>query len=200
MDIIEQKNILRKIFIDKRKQIDSSTNLFLSQQIAQNFETFFNKINLDLNYKIVGSYMPTRFEAAPLFIEQYLLKKNCQLCFPKIDESENLLNFHFAKDKDNFIYNKIYKQILEPPNTNINIIPDIIIVPLLAFDGNSQRLGMGKGFYDRTIFHLKLKNPKLINIGIAFDFQQSWQALPHESHDLALDFIITNTNSHIQII
>jgi 5-formyltetrahydrofolate cyclo-ligase len=58
---------------------------------------------------------------------------------------------------------------------------------------------MGKGFYDRTIFHLKLKNPKLINIGIAFDFQQSWQALPNDPHDLALDFIITNTNSHIQI-
>jgi 5-formyltetrahydrofolate cyclo-ligase len=67
-------------------------------------------------------------------------------------------------------------------------------VPLLAFDTNLQRLGMGKGFYDNTIDDLKRKNPDLKSFGIAFNFQHWQQALPLIKTDLSLDYVATDIN------
>jgi 5-formyltetrahydrofolate cyclo-ligase len=193
MDIFEEKNNLRKIFIEKRKQIDFTKQQDLSQQIARNFQLMVMDKNIDFKCQIIGSYMPTKYEAKPIFIEEFLLKNNCELCFPRIDDYENLLDFKLTKEKNNFIFNNKYKKIQEPPKSNDIIIPDIVLVPLLSFDASLNRLGMGQGFYDRTIRNLKSKNPKLITIGIAFDFQQSLQGLPNNKSDSSLDFIVSNS-------
>ncbi len=197
MDIAKQKDYFRQIFKQKRAQINDDLRHQLSQKIAKNFEVFFTKYQLpteNLNRNIaVASYIPTRFEATPIYIEEYLKIKNFKICYPKIDSQENLLEFYQTNNIKDFTPHKLYKNILEPTNNNINISPDIILVPLLAFDKSCNRLGMGKGFYDRTIFNLKLKNPKLITIGIAFNCQQSFQALPTADTDSRLDYIITDT-------
>jgi 5,10-methenyltetrahydrofolate synthetase len=56
-----------------------------------------------------------------------------------------------------------------------------------------MRLGMGKGYYDRTIAKLKTINSKIKTIGLAFDFQESQSFLNAQKHDQTLDFIITTT-------
>ena len=67
--------------------------------------------------------------------------------------------------------------------------PDIFLVPLLAYSPQKYRLGYGGGFYDRTIEkYRKMKN--IITIGVAFDGQLC-EDLPVDSHDEALDFIMT---------
>jgi 5-formyltetrahydrofolate cyclo-ligase len=65
------------------------------------------------------------------------------------------------------------------------------LIPLLAFDEHGNRLGYGGGFYDRTIASLKIDNPELITIGIAYDGQKIAH-LPVDDYDQILDMIVTD--------
>ena len=61
--------------------------------------------------------------------------------------------------------------IPEPYNTQKSFLPDILLVPLLAYDTNKNRLGYGKGFYDKYLNNLTKLNKKIEAIGIAFSFK-----------------------------
>ena len=79
---------------------------------------------------------------------------------------------------------------LQEPFDNREILqPDILLVPLLAFDENLYRLGYGGGYYDRAISSLR-KMQKIITIGIGFD-EQKMDNIPIEPHDEKLDYILT---------
>ena len=69
------------------------------------------------------------------------------------------------------------------------LTPDILLVPLLAFDMNGFRLGYGAGFYDRTLAGLRAKG-RVTAIGVAFDEQQV-EAVPRDAYDEALDWVLT---------
>ena len=69
--------------------------------------------------------------------------------------------------------------------------PEILIVPLVAFDLNGSRLGYGGGFYDRTLERLRRIRATLA-IGFAYDAQQS-DGLPVDATDQPLDMIVTET-------
>ncbi|MEM8730134.1 MAG: 5-formyltetrahydrofolate cyclo-ligase [Pseudomonadota bacterium] len=69
--------------------------------------------------------------------------------------------------------------------------PEILIVPLVAFDGRGGRLGYGGGFYDRTLMQLRKCRPTLA-LGFAFDLQEA-ETLPLEASDQPLDMIVTET-------
>jgi 5-formyltetrahydrofolate cyclo-ligase len=73
------------------------------------------------------------------------------------------------------------------------VIPEVILVPLLAFDKNGGRLGYGGGFYDRTLNALKKDNPKVLAIGIAYEGQRLAE-VPMEDHDQRLDMVVTEQN------
>lgn len=77
------------------------------------------------------------------------------------------------------------------PETDDYFDPEILIVPLVAFDPQGGRLGYGGGFYDRTLEGLRAKRPTLA-IGFAFDAQEA-EALPLEPTDQPLDMIVTET-------
>ena len=79
--------------------------------------------------------------------------------------------------------------ILEPIRSK-KIQPDIILLPLLAFDKKKNRLGYGKGFYDKFLnAHAKLKK-NILTVGIAFSFQK-YHKLPVNHNDFKLDYILT---------
>jgi len=80
------------------------------------------------------------------------------------------------------------------PETSLGKVvnPDILLVPLVAFDKNLNRLGYGAGYYDRLIESLK-KKKKIITIGLAFDFQE-YYSIPTSKYDQQLDYIVTNKN------
>ncbi|WP_424984533.1 5-formyltetrahydrofolate cyclo-ligase [Microbulbifer sp. S227A] len=69
--------------------------------------------------------------------------------------------------------------------------PEMLIVPLVAFDAKGGRLGYGGGFYDRTLEQLRARRATLA-IGFAFDAQEA-EALPLEATDQALDFLVTES-------
>ena len=79
--------------------------------------------------------------------------------------------------------------ILEPLKSK-PITPNIILVPLLAFDKFKNRLGYGKGFYDKFLKKNDKKKSKVISIGVAFSFQK-YHKLPVNNKDVKLDYILT---------
>ena len=65
-----------------------------------------------------------------------------------------------------------------------------MLVPLLAFDNKNNRLGYGKGFYDRFLNNFLKKKNKITTIGVAFSFQK-YNTLPVSNLDIRLDYILT---------
>jgi 5-formyltetrahydrofolate cyclo-ligase len=84
--------------------------------------------------------------------------------------------------------------IREPLPAAPTALPDLLIVPLLAFDATGQRLGYGGGFYDRTIADAR-KFRQITAVGVAFD-QQRLDAVPHVDYDQPLDWMLTPSGPH----
>ena len=80
--------------------------------------------------------------------------------------------------------------ILEPKNSKKKVIPDLIMVPLVAFDNRLNRIGYGKGYYDRSLKKTNKIKKNAISLGIAYSFQKC-QKIPTNKHDFKLDYIFT---------
>ena len=106
-----------------------------------------------------------------------------------IVKNNNKIDFYLWSLKDSLRLNDY--GIPEPFKNKI-VYPDILLVPLVAFDYKRFRLGYGGGFYDRYIERLeKIKN--FVSIGLAFDYQKV-RKLKISKHDKKLDIILTNKN------
>jgi 5-formyltetrahydrofolate cyclo-ligase len=81
--------------------------------------------------------------------------------------------------------------IPEPPSAATEIIPDVVLVPLAAFDRSGHRIGYGAGHYDRTLAQLR-KSRAIIAIGLAFAAQEV-EAVPALQHDVTLDYVLSDT-------
>jgi 5-formyltetrahydrofolate cyclo-ligase len=76
-----------------------------------------------------------------------------------------------------------------PPASAAVVEPDVLLVPLAAFDRHGYRIGYGKGHYDRALARLQATRPRL-KIGVAFALQEIAE-VPHEAHDEPLDHVLT---------
>ena len=118
-------------------------------------------------------------------ILKILEKKEYKISRPKISKA-NTMNFFSWSLKEPL---KINKYGIPEPISKKKIFPEILIIPLVAFDNKLNRLGYGGGYYDRYISRLQ-KNNEIIKIGIGFSFQKI-QHLPINKYDKKLDFIVT---------
>jgi 5-formyltetrahydrofolate cyclo-ligase len=139
-----------------------------------------------INKKIIGGYYPVNFEVDDLallrkfennrfIISLPVIKKDFQMDFYKWSFSESL---------------KVNKYGIPEPDAKNIVYPDIILIPLVAFDKNLNRLGYGGGYYDRLIIKLS-KKKKIMKIGLAFPFQKI-DRVPTNVYDQKLDYIVTN--------
>ena len=163
---------IRKKLFDKDLKIDSDK-----------FISFLKKNRLNL--KNFGGYYPSNYEIDDLDILNLLEKKNFKVSLPII-KKDNQMNFYRWSRSDPLRVNKF--GIPEPVSSKI-FYPDILLVPLVAYDNNLNRLGYGGGYYDRFIEKLE-KTKKIIKIGLAFSFQKI-SSIPIDQYDKRLDFIIT---------
>ena len=136
--------------------------------------------------KIVGGYYPYNYEINPLKILEKFEKKKYLISLPKIKENYQMSFFRWST-KDPLSINKYG---IPEPTSNIEVYPNILLVPLVAFDKNFNRIGYGGGFYDRYIRKIK-KNKKIITIGLAYSFQKV-KEVPINEYDIKLDFVVTN--------
>ena len=156
-----------------------------------NFKINFNNIiNLlkkeKITGKTVGGYYPYNYEVDAIKILEDFEKKDFSISLPKIKKKFQM-NFFKWSTRDPLVINKF--GIPEPISDKI-LYPSILIVPLVAFDKNLNRIGYGGGFYDRYIKKQK-KSKKILTIGLAYPFQRV-KKIPIDKYDIRLDFILTN--------
>lgn len=132
---------------------------------------------------IVGGYHALPDEADPALLIEGLVALGCHAAFPRVAGKGLPLEFHRIPDGEVLAPGAF--GIHEPMDIWPRAVPDVLLVPLLAFDGTGRRLGYGGGFYDRTLEILKVPA-----IGIAYAGQEV-ASLPAEPHDMALDAILT---------
>ena len=145
---------------------------------------FLNKI-----YKkkiFLSLYYPANNEVniLPLFDE---IKKTIIPLLPVVGLKNNMKFFKWDY-LDPLNVNKY--GMLEPLIKKKSIIPHVALVPLLAFDKKNNRLGYGKGYYDKFLNKYLKTNKRIITIGVAFSFQK-YNKLPTSQKDISLDYILT---------
>ena len=148
-----------------------------------NIYSYLKKKNYNL--KIIGGYYPSNHEINDLEILNYFSKRGSTISLPKIKKKSQMEFYKWYKN-DPLLINKY--GIPEPETTN-RVYPDILFVPLVAFDKKLNRLGYGGGFYDRYIQKIS-KIKKVVKVGLAFSFQKL-KTIPVNKHDKKLDIIIT---------
>ena len=136
---------------------------------------------------IVSGYSPIRSEIDPVPLMRALAEQGARLALPAVMARGKSLAFRAWSAGDRLMLGPL--GILEPSPAAIELIPDIMLVPLAAFDRAGHRIGYGAGHYDYTLAHLrKLKH--IIAVGLAFAAQEI-EAVPALSHDVALDYVLT---------
>ena len=176
------KTYLRKKFLLHRKKKHLKAEKF-------NFNLIFSLINKHFNKKkiIIAGYYPSNYEVDILNFLYKASKKKFRIALPVI-KSSNKMSFKLWVYKEPLYVNKF--GILEPKNSKKKIIPDLIMVPLVAFDNHLNRIGYGKGYYDRSLKKIKKLKRNAICLGIAHSFQKC-KSIPVNKHDFKLDYIFT---------
>ena len=173
------KSQIRKKILQIRKQ-NNSKNLEI------NFKNILKILKKEkITEKIVGGYYPYNYEANGIKILEKLEKQDFLITLPKIRKNSQMDFFHWSTN-DPLSINQY--GIPEPISNKIRY-PNILLVPLVAFDEHLNRVGYGGGFYDRYIKKNK-KNKKIITIGLAYSFQKV-NKIPINKYDIKLDFIVT---------
>ena len=175
---MNKSQIRNKIIKIRKKKFDKDFKIDLVKFIS------FLKVN-KLNFKSIGGYYPSNYEIDDLDVLNLLEKKNFKVSLPII-KKDNQMNFCSWSRGDPLRVNKF--GIPEPVSSKI-FYPDILLVPLVAYDNNLNRLGYGGGFYDRYIEKID-KIKKVTKIGLAFSYQKI-KSVPIDQYDKKLDFIIT---------
>jgi 5-formyltetrahydrofolate cyclo-ligase len=138
---------------------------------------------------VVAGYSPIRSEIDPAPLLRKLAAQGAQLALPAIAARGQSLRFRAWHPGEKLLPGPL--GILEPSPAAAEIIPDIVLVPLAAFDRAGHRIGYGAGHYDRTLAQLR-KSRAITAIGLAFAAQQV-KAVPALQHDVALDYVLTET-------
>ena len=174
------KSKLRKKILKVREKINK-------KNIQINFNEIIKILKKEkINKKIIGGYYPVNFEIDDLLLLKKFKKSKFNISLPVIKKN-------FQMDFYKWSFSEILKVnkygIPEPETKNI-VYPDILLVPLVAFDKNLNRLGYGGGYYDRLIKKLS-KKKNIIKIGLAFSIQEI-DKVPINMYDQKLDYIVTN--------
>ena len=178
---MKQKIQLRKKYFNLRKKkyydIDKIFFLPLIKLIQSKLKKKFIKIAL---------YYPSNYELNVLKFLEFNSILTQGILLPVINK-DNSMNF-FPWKKNNVLFVNEFG-ILEPAQT-LAKVPDVMLVPMLAFDKRKYRLGHGKGFYDRYLNKYLKKFKNILTVGVAFSFQKHHK-LPINRTDVKLDLIIT---------
>src|ERR1700722_14743339 len=140
---------------------------------------------------IVCCFSLIRSEIDPVPLMGALAEKGARLALPAVMARGKSLAFRAWSAGDRLMLGPL--GILEPSPAAAELIPDVMLVPLAAFDRAGHRIGYGAGHYDFTLAHVRKVKP-IVAIGVAFAVQEI-EAVPALPHDVALDYVLTETQA-----
>lgn len=179
---------LRRQAMAHRDAMSIETRIEASIAIAE-----FGRTLIDLpDGAIVSGFSPIRSEVdiRPLMAD--LRDRGARICVPAILSREEIVFRELLRNAP--LVDTGFGTVGPGPDAEV-LDPNVMLVPLAAFDSRGHRLGYGAGHYDRAIARLHEKGLKPRLIGIAFDSQRV-DLVPDEPHDVQLDAILTETGLH----
>lgn len=185
-DISSKKNQLRKKFRGRRKRVHEESGAAAASLLAENFIAAGDDMGFpDSGVIAVYDAMGSEIDAMPLS----LALQNCgyDLALPVVASVRAPLIFRQWKPGDDLIDGP---HATRHPGPGAPVAtPDVVLVPLVAFDRMGGRLGQGQGYYDRTIAFLRGRG-NVLAVGLAFAVQEA-DGLPHGDFDEPLDWLVT---------
>lgn len=183
------RQALRQLIRTKRNQLTSDQQYQASQDLIRRF----SELPELTECQHIALYLSVDGEIDTQPLIEWLWHQGKQIYLPVLHpfSAGNLLFLHYQPDTE-MVFNKY--QIIEPRLKQSLIKPvselDMICTPLVGFDNNGHRLGMGGGFYDRTLAPWYQTRKGAIPVGLAHDCQFV-ETLPIETWDIPLPRIVT---------
>lgn len=183
------KSALRKQALIERNALTDQETVALNERLLAQFK----KLDLS-NIESLHIFLPIIHQKEPdTFLMIAWLQKNhpeIEIVVPKADFTTSIMSHYSFKDKQDLRHNHYH--IPEPQKAKpFAGIPDMVIVPLLAFDKKGFRVGYGKGFYDRFLQNLTTQK-----IGLSF-FEATAEIIDVHLNDIRLDKCITPNQIYI---
>ena len=173
-----------------KKKILKIRQKFSTKNIQLNFKQIIKILKKEkITNKIIGGYYPVNFEIDDLTLLKKFRKNKFNISLPVITKNFQM-DFYLWSFSEPL---KINKYGIPEPEAKNMVYPDVLLIPLVAFDKNLNRLGYGGGYYDRLIEKLS-KKKNIIKIGLAFSIQEI-DKVPTNMYDQKLDYIITNKHT-----
>ncbi|RDS77871.1 5-formyltetrahydrofolate cyclo-ligase [Alteriqipengyuania lutimaris] len=141
---------------------------------------------------VIGLYRASTNEAPAARYAQFFLEAGHRIALPRLLAEEGAMRF--AEHTDPLGESDLVEGphgIMQPGGGAADLVPDVLFVPLLAFDAAGRRLGQGGGYYDRWM----ADHREVLRIGLAWD-TQAVDEVPSEPHDIPLHLVITPTRVH----
>lgn len=179
--LTEAKQAVRKRGLMARKQLSVAERIERSLQLCGWFEA------LDLpEGGVVAGFWPIRDEVDPRPLMMAFRAAGFQLCLPVVRGNDLVFR---RLERDSVLEPAGFGSMAPGPDAEV-VTPNVVLVPLSAFDARCNRIGYGKGFYDRALGALE-KLTKPVAIGVAFGVQEV-EEVPMEPHDRRLHGILTD--------
>lgn len=189
-EVAELKQITRKQASKKRKAIYASFDTDIFEVVADHFITQVlpeARIKLGKRHLVISGFLPigSEIDLRPLMAR--LESEEVSVALPCVVAKEAPLVFRRWKEGDLLVREEF--GTTAPTETAERLYPDLLLVPMLAFDKAGFRLGYGGGFYDRSLE--ELRQSKMVFVcGAAFS-EQEIDAVPRDHFDQPLDFLLT---------
>lgn len=187
-DISEQKRELRVQAASARERVHArDADLQAPRAVSANFLAHVTLAPT----AIIGGYWPTgtELDVRPLMTE---LHRRGHVCGLPVVHRGHPLEFHRWGPEDRLVRGVF--DILAPDHHTPIVDPDVLLIPMLAFDDRGMRIGYGGGYYDRTIPAIRSRKP-LLTVGIAYAVQEVGR-VPTDRYDQRLDWIVTDVAAH----
>jgi 5-formyltetrahydrofolate cyclo-ligase len=178
----QSKQELRAAALGARDGLSEDARMDAAQAIAARGLPFA----LDAGM-VVSGYAPIRNELDPTPLMLQLAAQGVRLALPVVLARGHSLSFRAWSPDDRLVLGPL--GIPEPSPAAAELVPDVMLVPLAAFDRIGHRIGYGGGYYDYTFSHLR-KTRHVIGVGLAFAVQEI-KAVPALAHDAVLDYVLT---------
>jgi 5-formyltetrahydrofolate cyclo-ligase len=180
--IAAAKEEVRREALARRAALASSLPE-LSRRLAQ---VFADSVPMEAG-AVVSGYFAIGDEADPAPLLELLRARGHRIALPRVVGRGKPLDFHLVEAGAELVRGGF--GLSEPHRDWPRIEPDVLAVPLLAFDSSGYRIGYGAGFYDRTLQKLRASR-SIVAAGYAFSVQE-FPNLPHDENDQRLDWMAT---------
>ena len=183
MSVAEEKRALRKTASARRKRLHRHA-AGAARQALHHFREHLDPVAP----RVLSAYLPVGAEFDALPILRHAHERGCSTGLPVVLGRHRPLAFRRWAPGDPLVDGVF--GIATPPPEAETLEPEILLVPLLAFDDDGYRLGYGGGFYDRTLALRRARDPATLAVGVAYAGQRVAR-VPRTPEDQRLDWILS---------